>query len=320
VYYVRQGTTHATTLLATLLHSRYAPGLTHTLLVVLLAVEFVLILEAPLWAVLVPGTMIHHRVGLLLHEYVHGIPLRRYRHNLWVLSAVNGVLITFGLMEVFRANHLAHHRWCNTDRDPSFKHEQQQSVGPRGLLRRSAWVLYRALCGDHGISMYLKHMVRSFTTRKPYLKRSRILLELGLSALWIAFWIAVGRPGVVLTLIVLHLGIAIPTALRGVVEHSSYRGNPDFANDYKVWVPVLNINRHIHHHIDPTCPWYLREFYSVPLPPVSYWIHWYRTFVKRDYVFMHPMTRSLVEKANQEKASLQMRAPRGAGGVGEVVA
>ena len=52
---VRQPISRARHLLDTFLHSRYAPGLTHTLLLVLLAVEFGLILTVPLWPWSSPG-------------------------------------------------------------------------------------------------------------------------------------------------------------------------------------------------------------------------------------------------------------------------
>ncbi len=31
---------------------------------------------------LVPGVLLAHRIGVLLHEYLHGIPFRNYRNNL----------------------------------------------------------------------------------------------------------------------------------------------------------------------------------------------------------------------------------------------
>ena len=106
------------------LHSPYAPFITHFSLIALLLCEFSLILWFPLWATILPCLLTHHRIGIMLHEYMHGIPFRRYKHNLWVFSTVNGVLMTFGLLEVFRGNHLAHHRWLNTENDPGFWNEQ----------------------------------------------------------------------------------------------------------------------------------------------------------------------------------------------------
>jgi hypothetical protein len=50
----------------------------------------------------------------------------------------------------------------------------------------------------------------------------------------------------------------------------------------------------IGHHLNPTVPWYLLRFCtSQPKCAGEYWTHWYRTFVRRELVFMKPMlTRS----------------------------
>ena len=69
-----------------LLTSRHAPLLTHAALIALTAALFALLQRLPLWIAFVPCAIIQHRIGVLLHEYIHGIPFRRYRTNLLVLS------------------------------------------------------------------------------------------------------------------------------------------------------------------------------------------------------------------------------------------
>ena len=32
--------------------------------------------------------------SLVKHEYVHGIPFRRYRHNLWLLTFLDGLMVS----------------------------------------------------------------------------------------------------------------------------------------------------------------------------------------------------------------------------------
>src|SRR5262249_42172526 len=102
------------------LRSRHAPLLTHASLLACLATMFALLLWAPLWLALVPCLLLEHRVGILIHEYVHGIPFRRRRQNLIVIGLVDGATLSFGMLELFRASHLAHHRWLNTERDPAW--------------------------------------------------------------------------------------------------------------------------------------------------------------------------------------------------------
>lgn len=268
--------------------SRHAPWLTHCSLMLLFGTEFALILKAPFWVMLLPCIFIHHRIGILLHEYMHGIPFRRYKHNLWLLTIANSLTLTFGFQEVFRGTHLEHHRWLNTARDPGYWTHQQ--AGPSEGYLRPFWLLYRSFRGDHGVSLYVKHLVGVRKGEHPYVRLNRVAIEAVLSAVVWMGWLAFGLHRVPLTLVFLHLCIWPPAAFRGTLEHSSHPGNPSFANEYRVHIPLFNMNRHIHHHTDPTCPWYLLEFKTQdPLPPRVYWTHWYHVFVKRDYEFMQPM-------------------------------
>ena len=270
--------------------SPHAPWMTHICLMALLAMELSLIVWAPFWVMLLPCILIHHRVGILLHEYMHGIPFRRYKHNLWLLSIANSVILTFGFQEVFRGTHLEHHRWLNTEKDPGYWSHQEG--GPQSVYVRPFWLLYRSFRGDHGLSLYIKHFSSARNGKHPYVRVRRVALEAVLSAVWLIFWLFLGLGRVPLTILFLHLCVWPPGALRGVLEHSSHPGDPNFANEYRVHIPLFNMNKHVHHHIDPTCPWYRLEFKTPePLPPRVYWTHWYHVFVRRDYCFMRPMPR-----------------------------
>src|SRR5687768_7663961 len=118
-------------------HGPYASLLTHSSLTLLTIAMFTLLLRMPFWLAFLPCALIQHRIGVLLHEYIHGIPFRRYRLNLRVLSFFDGLLLMFGLTELFRGTHLAHHRWLNTKGDPAFVAAQdngRRAVGPVAAL------------------------------------------------------------------------------------------------------------------------------------------------------------------------------------------
>jgi fatty acid desaturase len=259
-------------LLQRFLYSRYAPLITHFCTLAMIAAVFTLIVWAPLWLAWIPCAALHHRIGVMMHEYVHGIPFRRYRYSLWVLSALDGLMISFGLVEVFRGIHFAHHRWLNTEKDPGFLSATRN--GPRELLMGPLWFLFSSLRGEH-----------------VYVRRNRIFVGVGLSLASIAFWAAIGLPQVALYLIALNAYSAlVSSSFRGAVEHSSYPGDPHIANDYRVWLPLFNINRHIHHHYEPTRPWYLLEYkHERPLHPIAYWTHWFHVYWKRDFGGMRPL-------------------------------
>ncbi len=263
------------------LHSHYAPLLTHSSLAVLTAALFIILLTVPFWLAFFPSALIAHRIGVMLHEYIHGIPFRSYQHNVWVLSFYDGVLLLFGMMHLFGGTHLAHHHWLNTDKEPQMQSPKAQRTQSR-LLK---WVSVLELV------MHLKFLVESFQGKHPYVRLRRFVLGAGLTLFWILFWVQVGHSEVVWKLWAVAIyTVLIPVSLRGAVEHHSYPGDPGFANEYKAMIPLFNLNRHIHHHEEPYLPWYLLKFRTrTPHPVWHYYTHWFRVYVKRDLVLMKPM-------------------------------
>ncbi len=260
------------------LHSRYAPLLTHASLLLLTALLFAILLRFRFLIAFVPCALLQHRIGILLHEYIHGIPFRRYRTNLAVLSVWDGLFLTFGLFELFRGTHLGHHRWLNTPREGAYPASAER--------RRGAWNTITAVEGIQ----HLIYLGQSFRGRHPHVIRSRIALGAVESLVWVLFWAYIGMPVVVLKLLALTAyNTSIPISLRGALEHHSYRGDPGFANEYRVLIPLFNLNKHIHHHERPRCPWYLLEYRTNrPLWTLHYFTHWFRVYLKRDYVLMQP--------------------------------
>lgn len=263
-----------------LLNNAYAPALTHISLVVLTAWLFGLLLTVPFWVAFIPSVMIGHRIGILLHEYFHGIPFRRYRHNLAVLSLFEGLMLMFGLLELVRGSHLAHHRWLNSELDPA-----------RGTFESAGSKRWPDLLLAHPAVQSLIYFIDAVRGKKPYVRGARILTGAALSVAVICLWRQFGHPEMIWkTLAISGFTSLVPVTIRGAIEHHSYLGDPNFANEYKVWLPMFNINRHIHHHLEPTRPWYLLDFKTGrPLPEGHYLTHWVRVYVSRDFVLMQPM-------------------------------
>ena len=244
---------------------------------------FALLLLGPFWLVFFPCVIVGHRVGVLLHEYMHGIPFRSYRHNLWVVSFYDGMLLFFGLLELFRGTHLAHHKWLNTERDPAFQSAQDKPQQGQIL----------GLVGTFDVVQYFRYMFQALGGRHPYVRPRRIALDAALSVSWIAVWAYAGRFDMVPKLLAISLWTTLmPVYFRGAVEHHSHPDDPGFSNEYKVLIPLFNLNRHVHHHEQPRLPWYLLEFRTpAPLNTWHYFTHWFRVYVKQDYVLMRPMAR-----------------------------
>ena len=273
-----------------LLHSRHAPWLTHGGLLLLVGAYGWLLVAVPFWVAFVPAVIVAHRIGTLLHEYIHGIPFRRYRDNHAIVTAVDGLLLTFGAMEMFRVDHLQHHKWLNTDHDHA-----SATVSKTGQSK------LRNILAGVSFLQYLLGLWDTVLGRRPQVSRPRMLLSALLSAAMIVAWNVGGHGDVVgkifLVTVVTMFG---PVSLRAAIEHHNAPAAEGFANEYRVVVPLFNLNRHIHHHEDPTLPWYLLEWRTPrPLPRLHYLTTWFRVYVTREYRLMRPMRASDVRRGER---------------------
>lgn len=263
------------------LGSRRAALMTHGCLVVMTAAVFVLLIATPAWIALVPCALLHHRIGILVHEYIHGIPFRRYRHNLAVVSLFDGLVLGFGFLELFRATHLTHHRWLNTERDPAHQPAQPAS-GPGSRILRVLWALEAP--------QHVRFMAHALAGKVPIVRPRLLIAGMVQSAAWVAFWIAIGRVEIVIYLLVLAAWTTlVSSSLRGAAEHHDLPGTDRATNEYRVVLPLFNMNRHVHHHASPTTPWYLLRFRTAsPLPRRVFVTHWIRVYVTRSYRLLRP--------------------------------
>lgn len=249
------------------------------------AAYFTLLLRAPFWMAFIPGVLLAHRIGVMLHEYIHGIPFRRYRDCHAVVTLFDGLLLMFGFLELFRGTHLSHHAWLNREGDSGY----QQARKPPPAYRGAAWLAALE------ISQHLGFFWQSLHGAHPFVRGRRMLLGMIGSSLMAAFWWLAGRPDIVWKIIVIAaFTTAFPISLRGAIEHHSHPGDPGFANEYRVLIPLFNLNRHIHHHEEPRCPWYqLKYRHPAPLGEWDYFTYWYRVYVRKDLVLMQPMNENL---------------------------
>jgi fatty acid desaturase len=262
------------------LESPFAPVLTHASLVGLTAVYFAALFWLPLWIAFVPCVFVAHRIGVLLHEYFHGIALGTYRDNHAVVTAWDGLMMTFGVLEVARGMHLAHHKWLNV---PTDHHEHTHVHEKKGFSFAAAFDAVR----------HVGWLLDGLRGKKPFVKGGRIALGLLGSVFVVWAWVAVGHGDMVWrSLAVMAYTVIVPITLRGAIEHASEPGDPGFANEWRAFVPIFNINRHVHHHEDPTVPWYRLQWRTTrALPAVHYLTHWFGVYVWKTLVQMQPMPR-----------------------------
>ncbi|HEY4642374.1 MAG TPA: fatty acid desaturase [Thermoanaerobaculia bacterium] len=263
------------------LRSRHAVWLTHGSALVMTCALFALILFVPFRYAFIPAALIAHRIGVMMHEYIHGIPFRRYANCLGVLVFYDGLMLMFGLLELFRATHLSHHRWLNSPGDSAFDNLDVKN-DPNRL--RGAFVSLE-------VTQHLKFYWEALHGLHPYASPKRIAFCVAQSCAWIALWVYTGRTDVIWKIAALTaFTTAVPVSLRGAVEHHAEADHAGFANEYKTLIPLFNLNKHVHHHEQPTLPWYLLEFRTAaPLHWRNYYTYWFRAYIRKELVLMHPM-------------------------------
>jgi fatty acid desaturase len=266
-----------------LLRTRHAVWLTHGSAVVMALALFTLLLRVPFAYAFVPAVLLTHRIGVMMHEYIHGIPFRRYANCLRVLAFFDGIMLMFGLLELFRATHLSHHRWLNGEGDSAFDNARLK-YHPNPILRAILAL---------EVTQHLKFYAEALRGKHPYARPRRIAACFIWTCCCIAGWIAIGRPDIVWKMMALTaFTTSVPVSLRGAIEHHAEPGTTAFANEYRTLIPLFNLNRHVHHHEQPALPWYLLEFRTPePLHWRNYYTWWFRTYVRKELVLMRPMER-----------------------------
>lgn len=263
------------------LETRQAALITHLCLLAMTAAMFALLWWTPLVVAILPGALLHHRIGILVHEYIHGIPFRRYRNNLIVTTFYDGLLLSFGFVELFRATHLAHHKWLNTERDPAHS-ATAPTGGPRSPVLRALWALEAP--------QHLGYMRDAIAGRVPIVRPRLILAGVVQSVAWCALWLWLGRGDIIVGLVVLAaITTLLSSSLRGAIEHHDAPGTERATNEYRTVLPLFNMNRHAHHHASPTTPWYRLKFQTAsPLPRRAFVTHWVRVYVTRQFKMLGP--------------------------------
>lgn len=197
-------------------------------------------------------------------------------------------------MELFRGTHLTHHRWLNTDGDNAARTGK--------TTPRSGW---RNLLVSNEAVTHLQFLWEAFQGRQAIVRLPRVIFGAAFSTICVIGWCQLGRGDIVLKLMAVNFfTVLVPASLRGAIEHHGPAGASGFANEYRTWIPLFNLNRHIRHHEDMRCPWYLLKYRTAhPLAAWHYFIYWYRVHVQREFVLMRPMSASDLAQSDLPEAS-----------------
>lgn len=205
-----------------------------------------------------------HALMILLHEGTHYRLYRKRKLNDWVSELLLAwpVLTT---MRAYRANHFAHHRYLNTDRDPDWvrRNGDPDWIFPK-TPREMLWLFAGDLTGRGAQS--LVKMLRTVSSQDSAPPRT---YQVSRYAFYGAVMIAAVRAGAVGS-ILLFWFVPLLTCLvflfriRSIAEHSGIdrkaspagtRTTLAFRLERVVLAPK-NVNYHLEHHLYPSVPFY----------------------------------------------------------------
>jgi hypothetical protein len=145
-------------------------------------------------------------------------------------------MLMFGLLELFRATHLSHHRWLNSPGDSAHDNQNQKTDSTR----------VKGVLASLEVTQHLKFYWEALHGLHAYAKPRRIAFCAALTGAWIIFWFVIGRPDMVWKLMALTaFTTTVPVSLRGAIEHHGEPGAGGFANEYRTLIPLFNLNRHV---------------------------------------------------------------------------
>lgn len=214
-----------------------------------------------------------HTLGVIMHDATHYRLFPNARVADWISDFFCAFPIGF-TTDLYRREHLAHHRHTNSQRDPDF---QVMRADPEWNWPKGQWETLKIFAFDlAGI-----HFSRMFRWSKPWSpyanfvkpqkpttrlnpgERARFLLWLGLLAAFLA-WTGAWQMYLLLWFVPAVTWVTLFIRLRGSAEHLLLPAEHELNGTRHVdgtWlerhsIAPLNINVHVAHHLFPSVPFY----------------------------------------------------------------
>jgi len=205
-----------------------------------------------------------HALMILMHDGVHYRLFRHRRLNEWVSEVALGWPV-LASARAYRRNHVAHHRFLNSDRDPDWVRKQGDPAWafpkePIELIR----LLVREVSGLGAVA--LMSVIRKVGSADKRVSTRFTAARYGfyLAVLVAALWAGLGKTVILYWFVPLFTWLVFIFRIRSIAEHSAIDGpNPD--THTRTTVPTLlerifiapkNVSYHWEHHQYPAVPFY----------------------------------------------------------------
>ena len=206
-----------------------------------------------------------HSLMIMLHEGTHYRLCRNRKINDWVSELVLAwpVLIS---ARSYRANHFAHHRYLNTDRDPDWvrRRGDQNWVFPK-RPREMAVLLLGDLTGLGAVA--LVKLLRTVASRDTDVSKGFLMARylFYVAVLAIAFWTGTAHLLFGYWFVPLFTCLVCIFRIRSIAEHSAlglartpYAGTRTTLTSFleRIFLAPNNVNYHLEHHLYPSVPFF----------------------------------------------------------------
>lgn len=211
-------------------------------------------------------------VVTFMHDCVHGV-LFKARWKNWTFGIFSTIPIIITFLS-FKEDHLEHHRYNRSTRDPD-----AFTMGKRGVLDFVLFYAYIVLGGLLTIIQFtLIYPLQKFDRRESLIHGSELLLRVGVLG-GLGVWASsVGMLGRFLEVWLIPAYIfSLLNSVRFIAEHYETPWNEGQLLGTRTIIsnPVNsyfwnNINFHIGHHVYPAVPWYnLQKLHTALLPEIA---------------------------------------------------
>lgn len=206
-----------------------------------------------------------HALLILMHDGTHHRLFRNRHVNDWMTELLLAWphLVT---MRSYRENHLAHHSYVNTEKDPDWLRKKDnaewhfpQSAG--SLLN----IFLRDLIGIGGLNLVRLASSLSSTARVPSKAFIRIRLAFYVTVICGLMAAGCGKALVLYWVVPYFTWLILVMRIRSIAEHFAIDGEPGAYGQTRtthaglfarLFVAPKNVNYHIEHHFFPSVPFF----------------------------------------------------------------